>query len=135
MSWFSVTVQVVAVALSQPPQKTGPLLETSVTTAPVANAAAQSRELSAETFEQFSPGGLLWTLTVSIEGWQTSPAKQWPRTSTVNVFVVTNEAVTVLAASIVTVHVPVPLQAPLQPENANPVPADWVSVTALPAAN
>ena len=46
-----------------------------------------------------------------------------------------NVAVTALAASIVTVHVPVPVQAPLQPANA-PLPTTRaVSVTTVPLVN
>jgi hypothetical protein len=47
----------------------------------------------------------------------------WPRL---------NVAVTLRAALIVTVQVPVPLQAPLQPTNEEPDPGSAVSVTAVP---
>jgi hypothetical protein len=45
-----------------------------------------------------------------------------------------NVAVTDLAASIVTVHVPVPVQAPLQPANARLPMTRAVSVTTVPLA-
>jgi hypothetical protein len=41
-------------------------------------------------------------------------------------------AVTDFAASIVTEHDPVPVQAPLQPENVDPLAAAAVKVTAVP---
>src|SRR4051812_23740357 len=43
-----------------------------------------------------------------------------------------NVAVTLFAASIVTVHAPVPVHAPAQPLNIEPVPAAAVSVTIVP---
>jgi hypothetical protein len=43
-----------------------------------------------------------------------------------------NVAVTLLAASMVTAHVPVPLQAPLQPVKVEPGNAVAVSVTTVP---
>lgn len=43
-----------------------------------------------------------------------------------------NLAVTDLAALMVTEHVPVPLQAPLQPANVEPAPAVAVSITLVP---
>ena len=48
--------------------------------------------------------------------------------------VVLNVAVTERAALIATVHVPVPVQAPLQPVNVEPLAADTVSVTDVPFA-
>lgn len=48
---------------------------------------------------------------------------------------VSNPAVTDLAWSIVTVHGPVPLHAPLQPVNREPSAGVGVSVTAVPAVN
>ena len=44
----------------------------------------------------------------------------------------TNVAVTVFAASIVTVHTPVPVHAPLQPVNADPLVATAVSLKTVP---
>ena len=46
-----------------------------------------------------------------------------------------NVAVTDVAAVIVVVHVPEPVQAPLQPENVEPVAGDAVRVTAAPVVN
>ncbi|MCI2430315.1 hypothetical protein LM604_06660 [Candidatus Acetothermia bacterium] len=48
--------------------------------------------------------------------------------------VVTKVAVTDLLASIVTTHVPVPLQAPPQPVKVEPLAATAVSVTEVPLA-
>ncbi len=62
-----------------------------------------------------------------------------PTFATVRVYVVwtgcvPNVAVTLRAAVMLTVHGPVPVQAPLQPANVEPVPAAAVRVTAVPAA-
>jgi hypothetical protein len=46
-----------------------------------------------------------------------------------------NVAVTDFAASIATVHGPVPVQAPLQPENDEPASAVAARVTDVPLAN
>jgi hypothetical protein len=43
-------------------------------------------------------------------------------------------AVTALTASIVTAQEPVPVQAPLQPANPEPVEGDALSVTTVPAS-
>jgi len=66
----------------------------------------------------------------------TVPLPGSPSTETVSWVVVTavNVAVTLLAASIVTTQLPVPVQAPLQPVNALPVLAVAVSVTLVPDA-
>src|SRR5215468_5900140 len=55
-------------------------------------------------------------------------------TPSAKVDAVLNVAVTARAADIVTVQVPVPEQAPLQPVNDEPLAADAVSVTEAPLA-
>lgn len=69
------------------------------------------------------PDGLLDTVPLPVPAGVTVNA---------NVVVVLNVAVTDFAAVIVTEHVPVPVQAPLQPANVEPLPAAAVNVTEVP---
>jgi len=72
---------------------------------------------------QLMPAGLLVTVPVPV-----------PFFVTVSVTgVAVNAAVTEVSALTVTTHVPVPVQAPLQPANAEPVAGAAVRVTAVPA--
>ena len=96
-----------------------PAAAVSVTTVPLA-------KLAPQVVPQLIPAGLLVTVPVPVPAFVTVNAKV--------VVVVLNVAVTALAAVIVTAHVLVPVQAPLQPANVEPVPAAAVSVTTVPLA-
>jgi len=74
---------------------------------------------------QLMPAGLLVTVPVPV------PASVTVRAAVVDAL---NVAVTASAALIVTTHEAVPVHAPLQPANAEPVEAVGVSVTCVPAA-
>src|SRR3984957_16340247 len=92
-------------------------LAVSVTTVPLLKLALQVPE-------QLIPVGLLVTVPVVV-----------PASETVSGDVVTdvlNVAVTDFAALIVTLQVPVPVHAPLQPAKVEPEPTAWVRVTTVP---
>lgn len=64
-----------------------------------------------------------------------TPPLPAPALFTVSTTCGTNVAVTVRAADMVTVHVPVPEQSPLQPEKRDPLPGAAVMVTTVPVSN
>jgi hypothetical protein len=97
----------------------------SVTTVPAGNCALQFPVVMLAEIVQLMPPTLLVTV----------PDPE-PAPSSDSVKKVAKEAVTVFAASIVTVHGPVPVQPPpLHPVNVLPVVADAVSVTEVSAWN
>ena len=77
---------------------------------------------------------LLPEVTFWLAGKSIPPAEALPVTVKVVGVVKLKVAVTLFAASIVTVQAPVPLHAPLQPVNVLPVAGVAVSVTDVPVA-
>src|SRR5688572_17359768 len=77
---------------------------------------------SMQSVPQLMPGGFDDTMPMPL-----------PASATISVFWRTKFAVAVLSASSVTVHVSMPLHAPVQPTNSEPVAALAVSVTVEPA--
>jgi len=98
---------------------------------PVAGAAVNTTfdalvKLAAHVPGQLIPAGLLVTVPVPVPA--SCTVMRTPDEVKLNV------AVTEAAAVSVKVHVPVPLHAPDQPANVEPVPGVAVSVTAVPTA-
>ena len=120
-AWVIDTVQVLVPEHAPPqPEKMAPLpvAAVSVTDVPLA-------KLALQVLPQLMPAGADVTVP--------RPAPSFPTLSAKFVVELLNEAVTERAADIDTVHdVAVPLHAPLQPPNVDPLAAEALSVTEVP---